>query len=233
MKRFLLFIFSVMSISAFAQKDISITVMSPVNGTTITSGQAFNFSVRIKNEGSADITSADSISIFMTINSDPVMNNGQILGLLYVPSTTIAPAQSVNVSVQGGTLTINSDTSAANADFCVIGLLTDNDDNMANNVSCATVNVVGTTTGVSATLAENIKVYPNPAADYITVSNANYTFGDKILVYDLSGKELVNTFINGTEERVDVSTLTKGLYIYQIRNEQGTVITSGKLSIVK
>ncbi len=60
-------------------------------------------------------------------------------------------------------------------------------------------------------------LYPNPAtADYVTISSK--ISGDKnIIVYNILGKQVINTTI--TNERLDISALTSGVYIVKINQE--------------
>ena len=50
---------------------------------------------------------------------------------------------------------------------------------------------------------------PNPAIDNILLSNLK---GERIIVHDATGKELISTSINGSEKRLDLSNLSSGIY---------------------
>ena len=68
-------------------------------------------------------------------------------------------------------------------------------------------------------------VYPNPANSYVNISSQE--IGDKnIAIYNVLGKQVINTT---TSERVDISTLTSGVYIVKI--SQNGVSSTKKLVV--
>jgi hypothetical protein len=58
-----------------------------------------------------------------------------------------------------------------------------------------------------------IKLYPNPANDYITLSGLTKT--TDYIIYDNIGR-IVQTGITSTEENIDVSNLIQGTYVLNI-----------------
>ena len=91
-----------------------------------------------------------------------------------------------------------------------------------------------TVTGVSVEshLASSINVFPNP-----TSSVLNFDMGDVsarfIHIYDMTGKKINVIDANNTFVVINVSTLAKGLYIYQITNQDGAVIKTDKFNVMK
>ncbi len=65
-------------------------------------------------------------------------------------------------------------------------------------------------------------VYPNPASTVLNVNTSSAVTSISIL--SLDGKVLSTTNMNGTSTSVDVSTLTAGVYFYEIVAEDGNVI---------
>ncbi len=62
---------------------------------------------------------------------------------------------------------------------------------------------------------EGLKVYPNPASDLVNI--VSNEMGTKtIAIYDMLGKKVLET---STEETVNVSTLTSGVYIMNITQD--------------
>ena len=71
-----------------------------------------------------------------------------------------------------------------------------------------------------------IKVFPNPAKDYITISG-EIGMRHQIKIYDISAKLiLTKEFI--TETTLETSNLSKGIYTYSVQNQDK--ITNGKFS---
>jgi glucose/arabinose dehydrogenase len=67
----------------------------------------------------------------------------------------------------------------------------------------------------------NIKLYPNPAKENLTVDTAGATLPLQARIYDLSGKLLQSTTIQQDQQRIDVSALSSGLYLTEISNTNG------------
>ncbi|MFY7666225.1 T9SS type A sorting domain-containing protein [Flavobacterium sp.] len=65
-------------------------------------------------------------------------------------------------------------------------------------------------------LYARLKVYPNPTAQYLSLSHPEMnSFG--ITIVDLNGKQLYKGVIN-KEEALDVSNYTKGIYLVTVEN---------------
>ena len=56
---------------------------------------------------------------------------------------------------------------------------------------------------------DNFYFVPNPAIDNILLSNLK---GERIIIHDAKGKELISRSINESEKRLDLSTLSSGMY---------------------
>ncbi len=74
---------------------------------------------------------------------------------------------------------------------------------------------------------DDLKVYPNPASDYIMVSNG--TNIKKIVVYNMFGKE-VKTFLNYSNAQHEISDLKSGMYMVKMIDEKNKVVKSVKLN---
>jgi len=67
----------------------------------------------------------------------------------------------------------------------------------------------------------SIQMYPNPASDSLTIKTMHQIAIDAITIYDVAGKELF--FVNNPTETIDVSFLSGGLYLVQLKTDSGTV----------
>ncbi len=77
----------------------------------------------------------------------------------------------------------------------------------------------GVSTDIDNIKELSINIFPNPSNDYFRVTGTDKI--DKISIYSLGGT-LVKSVINNTQ--VDVSGLTKGVYLVQISGENGEAI---------
>jgi len=61
-------------------------------------------------------------------------------------------------------------------------------------------------------------IYPNPVLDNLTIANIN--LNSTIMIFDISGKLLINKTAQSETEILDVSHLTSGIYTIRIQNEE-------------
>ncbi|WP_313026664.1 leucine-rich repeat domain-containing protein [Soonwooa sp.] len=64
--------------------------------------------------------------------------------------------------------------------------------------------------------SRSIKIFPNPTTDFINILATNKSI-EKVLIYDLSGKQVMST----TATRINVSRLPSGVYMLNIKTENG------------
>jgi|GEM_PF-6690051 len=88
------------------------------------------------------------------------------------------------------------------------------------------VKVEETTDDVAIDMVENsqIRIYPNPATDVLTVSSQSEM--EKVSIYNTAGIELYSMVVGSNEHRVNVERFAAGIYILK-------VITEGKETVRK
>ncbi|WP_339662340.1 T9SS type A sorting domain-containing protein [uncultured Polaribacter sp.] len=69
-------------------------------------------------------------------------------------------------------------------------------------------------------LLSNIRIYPNPASSRINF-NLNNNEDLNVKIYNLLGKEVLNSSIDETNNSISVATLSKGMYIAKIMSTDG------------
>ena len=75
---------------------------------------------------------------------------------------------------------------------------------------------------------EGLKIYPNPAkADRIYINTAKPTLSKEIEIFDMVGKKIIQTTLNGKE--LNISSLTRGVYIIKIK--EGDASATRKLVV--
>ena len=79
------------------------------------------------------------------------------------------------------------------------------------------------TSGIDEVLAEDVKIYPVPATDVLTIE-VPYAEG-KYAIYK-AGMALQSGEIDDNVTTVDVSNLSKGSYMLQYSTSQGVVVKS-------
>jgi len=67
------------------------------------------------------------------------------------------------------------------------------------------------TTDISKVENEEIRVFPNPANEYIFISSNNSTL-EKVEIYDAIGRQILNKTINSVEANIPILNLPEGLY---------------------
>lgn len=91
----------------------------------------------------------------------------------------------------------------------------------------------GTLSTATETL-DTVKIYPNPANDFVNIAMNGQLSGSKITVtvHDILGKQVINkNFDNSSsfQERIDISTLKSGVYLMNVSDGQAS--TTKKLIV--
>ncbi|HLW31619.1 MAG TPA: T9SS type A sorting domain-containing protein, partial [Aequorivita sp.] len=63
----------------------------------------------------------------------------------------------------------------------------------------------------------HISVFPNPATDFISIGNLNEN--KTFIIYDISGKKLLEKELSATNNQIDISQLATGTYF--LKNGSG------------
>ena len=74
-------------------------------------------------------------------------------------------------------------------------------------------------TGITDVLAANgYKVFPNPTQNTINISSISSTLNKRplIIIYDLSGKAVINTSLTESKKSIDLSSIRNGVYLMRI-----------------
>ena len=82
-----------------------------------------------------------------------------------------------------------------------------------------------TTTGIHSWLENSVKVFPNPANDFVNVQCTMYNvqFGADLHVFDVYGKLVQTVPMTGETTAINVSSLADGMYFVRVTTEAGTV----------
>jgi len=67
-------------------------------------------------------------------------------------------------------------------------------------------------------------VYPNPANDFVTISNDSSAVISSVEITDLNGRLVSNNELNATEGQISLADLASGVYILTITTDQGKTV---------
>jgi minor extracellular serine protease Vpr len=73
-------------------------------------------------------------------------------------------------------------------------------------------------------LNSDVNITPNPAKDFVNVMLGRYSKG-AVTIYDASGKLVKTVNVDNNSNRIDVSELVRGTYLFTITLNEGTKIT--------
>ena len=75
-------------------------------------------------------------------------------------------------------------------------------------------------------VAHTIKIYPNPAVDYISIDGEAEV--ERLVIYSLIGRKM-KTFRTQNGDKYDVTDLPKGMYLVQFLAKGDDIITTRRL----
>jgi len=79
-----------------------------------------------------------------------------------------------------------------------------------------------------------IKFYPNPATTFINIELQKATQKNtSFQVYNFLGKKVVDLQDITSRTRIDLTNYSRGIYIYQLKDQNGKLIESGKFQVEK
>ena len=80
-------------------------------------------------------------------------------------------------------------------------------------------------TGVSEHSNADIRVYPNPASEYLIINKASNE-NLKLVIYDIMGREVLSASINGQSNKISVASIANGTYILKMFSKGAVVQTN-------
>ncbi len=85
-----------------------------------------------------------------------------------------------------------------------------------------------------ADLVRIVKVYPNPATSFINFEfEKNTDASHTVTIFNFIGKKVEDLKVTDQKLNVSLADFYRGIYIYQLRDKQGTIVASGKFQVVK
>lgn len=206
--------------------DMAVNLVSPADGAVINAFASFNITVTITNNGPDDLIAGDTL----------YYNTPSMFALAtapYVLQQQIASGTSATVTLTTA-VNINENTEDQTGPYCVkvlskpdhTGSFIDTAE-PTNNTDCNNVTLKASgPTGIEdlSDGRNNLKLYPNPAGQMVTLDLGKNHLGKTVTVIrDLSGRELSRKTQDKLpkELQLDISGLAPGLYFVELQSEQG------------
>lgn len=67
-------------------------------------------------------------------------------------------------------------------------------------------------------------IYPNPSSDFINIETMENGGKNNINIYNCLGEKVLTSYFNSTNHRVDINSLTPGIYYMELINNSGRTI---------
>lgn len=83
----------------------------------------------------------------------------------------------------------------------------------------------------NSVINNKVCVYPNPASDIVNITGINEI--SSIIISDITGKIVKGSILNNSKNNLNISNLNNGIYIYQIVNSKGNVLSNGRFVVTK
>lgn len=129
----------------------------------------------------------------------------------------------IGVVNQDGTLTF-LDSYSGNS-FATFGEDASGELYIAGKASGTVHKIHGSVTASIADVENAIKVFPNPAKDFISVESSSNAMISDMILYDVSGKEILKQSFGTTSATLNISAISNGLYILKVKNSEGKTST--------
>ena len=93
----------------------------------------------------------------------------------------------------------------------------------------------GNSVGIISLPANPLKVnvYPNPASNYINVDLSGAKGIYNFTLFDILGKRVDYVQLERSENYINISQHKKGMYFYDLKDQSGRTVKTGKINIVK
>lgn len=209
------------AVVALYPMSLNSTTTSITNGTVVTSltSGAFSGTCSVTADASGTLilptktfTNALRVVTSQTLSAPSLFNT--VVNLLvydyYVPGICKAPLLSINSSTItssiGGTSTQTVVTMLQNYDVVSVK------DSKMSDIE--------------------LSVFPNPASNVINFSTANIE-AMKVVAFDVTGKVVATELIEMGKAKINLATLSSGVYVYHVLDKNNQTLTTGKFNVSK
>lgn len=87
-------------------------------------------------------------------------------------------------------------------------------------------------TGISSTnnIKENVKLFPNPARNELNLVYASDLKVQRVAIYSLVGKQLLNIKVKNTSAKIDIDKIPSGIYFARLIDDSGQVVATRRFT---
>ena len=167
-----------------------------------------------------------------------------LLGRTYTDILRVVTSQTLNATLSLGTATVTQHNydfySAAASKTPILSISSSTLQSIilgAPNTSTQTLVTIlkdYVTVGINEAQPANteLSVFPNPSSSFVNFNTTNVE-ATKVIAYDLTGKMVVTELIEFGKAKMNVHTLSNGLYLYTVIGKNNQVLTTGKFNVSK
>jgi len=188
--------------------DLELTITTNQPNNTAAYGDTLNIMLNIKNNGPDTLRATDTIDV---LNMD----------LLFISSfegEALAPGDSISYNDIKAWADVNQTINDTVA-FCYNILPSTTYENPLNDkdTACVTFILLGNDDVVNIDEMQNKEwtLFPNPASDKINLIIEDLDQSIQANIYDMHGRLVQSHPVNKEKTTIDISTLTKGVYIFK------------------
>ncbi|MFO7658459.1 MAG: T9SS type A sorting domain-containing protein [Bacteroidales bacterium] len=93
-----------------------------------------------------------------------------------------------------------------------------------NLISKALTNYSGISAIDETLQTGNVRLFPNPAEDYVMIESGVKDVIQKIYLFDISGRELKQVRVQESSVRLDITEHKRGMYILKVETDKDTFV---------
>jgi hypothetical protein len=215
-----------------AGNDITICAGEPVI-LNASGADSYNWNNNVSNGVQFTVTSTDTYVVEGTNSLGCMKADSLIITVNSLPTVSLAAFNSicdtagiVNLtggSPAGGTysgISVSNNafnTSIGVGTYPITYSYTNNNNCSASSLNDLTV-IECSNAGLSAEITGNFLLYPNPANDNLILEASNDFLGKEYNIFDFSGRIIIQGKINTLTQKIEITNISNGSYLFEIEN---------------
>lgn len=213
------------SFSFFAQRsvDLELTITNPQDGEYIPPMQFFPLTVSVKNVGTTNLLTSDSVAYYMLMNGDTITFQPENTNHFFYSGNALQTGESFSINRQMG---FDVSFDGQDVDLCVFvkpySLLDPVSDSLlADNTDCVTIHVMNDPASVDEVVSASVSVFPNPATGQFTINTKEAQLL-AVNAIDPQGRRI--ELVTNADKSIDCSSLANGMYQLEITTSNGIAL---------